>query len=48
MLEKIAIILLLFWLFGVISSHTIGGFIHILLIIAVLSALIHIIQNKRF
>lgn len=48
MLEKIAIILLLFWVFGVISSNTFGGFIHILLVIALISILVHMIQNKRF
>jgi len=35
------------WLLGVVSSYTLGGFIHILLVIAIISILLRIIQNRR-
>ena len=47
MLWTITILLLLLWLFGMISSHTLGGFIHILLLLAVVAVLIRIIQGRR-
>jgi hypothetical protein len=47
MLETIAIILVCLWLLGMASAHTIGGFIHILLVIAVISVLIRVIQGRR-
>jgi hypothetical protein len=47
MLETIAVILVVLWLLGVISSYTIGGFIHILLVIAVIIVLIRIIRGRR-
>jgi hypothetical protein len=40
-------ILLVLWLFGLISGHTIGGFIHILLVIAIVVVLIRVIQGRR-
>lgn len=43
MLETIAIILLILWVLGLVSSYTMGGFIHILLIIAVVMVLVRII-----
>jgi len=47
MLELVAIILILLWLLGMISSYTIGGFIHILLVVAVIMLLVRLIQGKR-
>ena len=47
MLWTIFVILLVLWLFGMVSSYTIGGFIHILLVIAVVVLLIRIIQGRR-
>ena len=47
MLESIAIILLIFWILGLVSSYTMGGFIHILLVIAVVVILMRIIQGRR-
>ena len=40
-------VLLILWLLGVVTSYTMGGFIHILLVIAVVSLLIGIIQGRR-
>ncbi len=47
MLETIAIVLIIFWLLGLVSSYTMGGFIHILLVIAVVVILIRLIQGRR-
>lgn len=47
MLETIAVILVGLWLLGFISSYTIGGFIHILLVIAVVVILIRVIRGRR-
>jgi hypothetical protein len=47
MLWTIFVILLVLWLFGMVSSYTIGGFIHILLVIAVVVLLIRLIQGRR-
>ena len=47
MLETIAIILILLWLFGMVSAYTMGGFIHILLVIAIIAVLVRLIQGKR-
>jgi hypothetical protein len=47
MLETIAIILIVLWLLGMVSSYTIGGFIHILLVIAVVMVLIRLIGGRR-
>jgi len=47
MLETIAIILLVLWVLGLVTSYTIGGFIHILLIIAVVMILLRLIQGRR-
>ncbi len=46
MLETIAIILLILWVLGLVSSYTMGGFIHILLVIAIVIILIRIMQNR--
>lgn len=47
MLETIAIILIILWALGLVSSYTIGGFIHFLLIFAIIMILIRIIQGRR-
>jgi uncharacterized membrane protein len=47
MLWTIFVILLVLWLVGLVSSHTFGGFIHILLIVAVVVLLIRIIQGRN-
>jgi hypothetical protein len=47
MLQTLAIILLVLWIFGVITANTMGGFIHILLVIAVVMILLRLIQGKR-
>jgi hypothetical protein len=47
MLETIAIVLIVFWLLGLVTSHTMGGFIHILLVIAVVVFLVRVIQGRR-
>jgi len=47
MLETIAIILIILWLLGFITSYTMGGFIHILLVIAVVVILVRVIQGRR-
>ena len=47
MLETIAILLVILWLLGMVSSYTFGGFIHLLLVIAVVVVLIRIIQGRR-
>jgi len=47
MLFTIAAILVILWLLGLITSFTVGGFIHILLVIAVILILIRIIQGKN-
>ena len=47
MLETIAIILLILWLLGLVTSYTVGGFIHILLVIAIVVILIRVIQGRR-
>lgn len=45
MLWTISVVLLILWLLGLVSSHTMGGFIHILLVVAVVMVLVRIIQG---
>ena len=47
MLWTVAVVLLLLWGVGLVSSYTLGGFIHILLILAVVSVLIRVIRGRR-
>ncbi|HXM90986.1 MAG TPA: lmo0937 family membrane protein [Candidatus Dormibacteraeota bacterium] len=47
MLWTIAVILLIMWLLGLVTSYTLGGFIHILLVLAIIVVLIRIIQGRR-
>jgi hypothetical protein len=46
MLWTIAMLLLILWLLGMVSSYTLGGFIHILLVLAVIAVLIRLIQGR--
>lgn len=47
MLETIAIILIILWVLGLVSSYTMGGLIHILLVIAIVVILLRVIQGRR-
>ena len=46
MLETIAVILLILWLLGLVTSYTLGGFIHLLLVIAVVLVLVRLISGN--
>jgi len=47
MLYTIAVVLIIMWLLGLVSSYTMGGFIHILLVIAIVVILIRVIGGQR-
>ena len=47
MLWTIAVILLVLWALGMVSSYTLGGFIHLLLVLAIIVVLIRVIQGRR-
>ncbi len=47
MLETIAIILIILWLAGLVSSYTMGGLIHLLLVVAIVVILVRVIQGRR-
>ncbi len=47
MLMTIAALLLVMWLLGLITSYTLGGFIHLLLLLAIISVLVRVIQGRR-
>ena len=47
MLYTIAVVLLIMWLLGLVTSYTVGGFIHILLVIAIVMVLINFIGGRR-
>jgi hypothetical protein len=47
MLETIIVLLVLLWLLGMISSYTVGGLIHVLLVIAIVVLLVRVIQGRR-
>jgi Family of unknown function (DUF5670) len=47
MLYTIALVLIIAWLLGMVSSYTIGGLIHILLVVAIIVILVRLIQGKR-
>ncbi|MDO8435244.1 MAG: lmo0937 family membrane protein [bacterium] len=47
MLWTIAVILIILWLLGLVTSYTLGGFIHVLLIIAVIVVLIRLIRGEK-
>jgi uncharacterized membrane protein YtjA (UPF0391 family) len=47
MLYTIAVVLLVLWLLGLVSSYTLGGFIHILLAVAIVMVLVSLISGRR-
>jgi hypothetical protein len=47
MLERLAVVLLVLWVVGLVSPYTLGGMIHILLVIAIVMVLVRVIQGKR-
>ncbi|MFH0794366.1 MAG: lmo0937 family membrane protein [bacterium] len=47
MLWTVAMVLIVLWLLGLVSSYTMGGFIHLLLVIAIVVVLVRIIQGRR-
>lgn len=47
MLYTIAVVLLILWLLGLVSAYTMGGFIHILLVIAIVMILVNVISGRR-
>ncbi len=47
MLETLAIVLIILWILGLVSSYTMGGFIHILLVIALVFVALRVIQGRR-
>jgi len=47
MLWTVFVILLVLWLLGLMTSHTMGGFIHILLVVAIVVVLVRVIQGRR-
>ncbi len=47
MLYTIAVVLIVLWLLGLVTSYTMGGFIHILIVLAVILILVQVIQGRR-
>jgi hypothetical protein len=47
MLETIAIVMVVLWLLGFVTSYTMGGFIHVLLVIAIVAVLVRLIRGRR-
>ena len=47
MLYTIAVVLLILWVLGLVTSYTVGGFIHILLVVAIVMILINLISGRR-
>ena len=47
MLWTIAVVLVVLWLLGLVSAYTMGGFIHILLVLAIIMVLVRVIQGRR-
>jgi hypothetical protein len=47
MLWTICVVLVVLWLLGIVSSYTLGGFIHILLVLAIIVLLIRVLQGRR-
>ncbi len=47
MLETIAVVLVILWLLGMVSSYTLGGVIHLLLVLAIIVILVRVIQGRR-
>ena len=47
MLETLALVLIILWLLGLVSSYTLGGLIHILLVIAIIVIVLRVVQGRR-
>lgn len=47
MLWTVAVILLVLWVLGLVTSYTMGGFVHILLVVAVVTVLVRVVQGRR-
>ncbi|HVU18277.1 MAG TPA: lmo0937 family membrane protein [Candidatus Didemnitutus sp.] len=47
MLETLAVILVILWLLGLVSSYTLGGYIHILLVVAIIMILLRLISGRK-
>ncbi|WP_295521703.1 lmo0937 family membrane protein [Limnohabitans sp. Rim8] len=47
MIETLAVVLVLLWLLGLVSSYTMGGLIHVLLVVAIVVILVRVIQGRR-
>ncbi len=47
MLETLAVVLLVLWALGLVSSYSMGGFIHVLLVLAIIVILVRVIQGRR-
>jgi hypothetical protein len=47
MLETLAVVLVLLWLLGLVSSYTLGGLIHLLLVLAIVVVLVRVIQGRK-
>lgn len=47
MLQTIAVVLIVLWLLGFVTSYTMGGFIHVLLVIAIVMVLLRVVQGRR-
>lgn len=47
MLWTVAVILLVLWALGLVSSYTLGGFIHLLLVLAVIAVIVQLVQGRR-
>jgi hypothetical protein len=47
MLWTLAVVLIILWLLGLVSSYTLGGFIHILLVVAIIMILVRLIQGRQ-
>ena len=47
MLETIAVILVILWILGLVSSYTLGGFLHVLLVIALVVIVLRVIEGRR-
>jgi Family of unknown function (DUF5670) len=46
MIEMIAVVLIVLWILGLVTSYTLGGFIHVLLVIAVIMILVRLVQGR--
>ena len=47
MLYTVAVILIVLWLLGLVSSYTMGGFVHVLLVVAIIVILVRVIQGRK-